>query len=229
VAYNLPDSWSLEAILDYLWAVQAGLEADPQLAPHAAAWLALEERLTAERATRDAARKALVKAAAVQRRRDLGWDQVMKALGTQSFADAQRNAKKPPYSVLFGAIRPSDATKLGAVKASELGVGLVLKLRELKRPVYDGLATELEAAGQALEAADKARKARAAEARTHDLRRRALLDEVEAQVDKTQIAILTTYPGQSDLVRAILSPWKDATSVNRDEAPSGDDAPPAEG
>ena len=231
MAYNLPDTWSLETIIDYLWAIQAGLEADPALADQAGAWLALEARLVAERTTRDAARKALVKAASAQRRKDLNWDKVIKRIGTRSFADAERNAKRPPYAILFGSIRPSDATRLGAIKARELGAGLALKMRELKQADYDGLATQLEAASAELDAADKTRKTRAAEAQTHDVRRRALIEEVEALIDKTQIAILTAYRGESDLVRTILSPWKDASSVNREETPTtpSGDAPEAEG
>ncbi len=217
MAYSIPDTWSLETAIDYLWGVQAGLAADPTLASHASAWLALEERFLAERSTRDSARKALVAAAAVQRRRDLNWDKVIKRIGTRSFGDAERNAKKPPYSILFSGVRPSDATRLGATKAGEFSAGLTMKMRELKQADYDGLAGELESAAGDLDTADKDRKLRAAESQTHDIRRRSLLDDVEALIGRTQIALLTAYPGESDLVRAILSPWKDATSVNREE------------
>lgn len=220
MAYNIPDTWSLESTIDYLWAVQAGLEADPALETQAAAWLAFEERVLAERAKRDGARKSLIKASSVQRRKDLNWDKLIKRIGTRSFADAERDAKKAPYSTLFGSLRPSDATRLGAVKATDLGSVLVLKLRELRSEAYDALATELDSASGELQGADKARKTRAAESQTHDVRRRALLDELEDLIDKTQIAILTAYPGDSDLVRAILSPWKDATAVNREENPA---------
>lgn len=217
MAYTYPDTWSLEAIIDYLWAVQAGLEAESSLAAQVAFWLAFEERVLAERVTRDGDRKGLIKSAAVQRRCDLGWDRTLMQAGTKSFSDAGRSAKKPPYSTLFSTIRPSAATRLGAVKATELGTTIVLKLRELKKPAYDELADELEAASGALEAADKARKGMKGKTETHDLRRRALIDDLETLADKTHIAILTAFPGDDDLVRTILSPWKDATAVNRDE------------
>lgn len=225
VSYQIPDTWSLEATVDYLWAVQAALEADPALISLSATWVAFEERVAAERQTRDAARKGLIKAASLQRRADLVWDKTVKRIGTRSFSDAERDAKKAPYALLFGGLRPSDATRLGAVKASELGGGLVLKLRALGQPDYDAFADALGAASEALGAADRARKTRAAEAQTHDIRRRALLEDLEGLIDRTQIDILRAYPGDSELVRAVLSPWKDATRVNREEG--GDPASPA--
>lgn len=224
MAYRIPKKWSLASLLDYNWSVEAGLEA-AGLAGDAAKWAAFEERVLAERETRDAARKAHIKAAAAQRRKDHAWDTVIRRIGTQAFADANRDAKKAPYVLLFGAVRPSDAVDLGAVKATRLGAELAAKMRALKLDKYTALATELDAASDALEAADKARRARSIEARTHNVRRIALLEDAEALVGATQIAILTALPDERGLVRAILSPRRDPTSVER-EGPAEPDPDP---
>lgn len=226
MSYTLPASWSLESMRDYVWAVEAGLEADPALAALAPPWAAFENALEAERLKRDGVRKRLVKRSAVQRVADLRWDNVIKRLGTRSFADAERDAKRPPYVLLFGTLPPSQCRRLGAVKAGELSNGLIAKLRELG-PDYASFEAELSQAAAALRDADQQRKQLQAEDGGHDLRRRALLEDLEALVDTTELGILTARPGDNDAVRAVLSPWKDATRVNRDEAGGPPDAPPA--
>lgn len=227
MSYSLPATWSLESMRDYCWAVEAGLEADPALAALAPPWAAFEARLEAERNKRDGVRKRLVKSSAVERVADLRWDDVIKRLGTRSFADAERDAKKPPYALLFGTLAPAQCRRLGAVKAGELSNGLAVKLRELGAP-YALFEAELTQAAEALRGAHQQRKLLQAENSGHDLRRRALLDELEWLVDQTELGILTARPGDDDAVRAILSPWKDVTRVNRAEDKPSPDAPSAD-
>lgn len=226
MSYTLPASWSLESMRDYVWAVEAGLEANAALASLAPPWAAFENELEAERLKRDGVRKSLVKRSAIQRVADLNWDNVIKRLGTRAFADAERDAKRPPYSLLFGTLPPSQCRRLGAVKAGELSNGLLAKLRQLG-PDYAAFEAELAEAAAALRDADQQRKQLQAEDGGHDIRRRALLENLENLVDATELGILTARPGDDDAVRAVLSPWKDATRVNRDEGGGSADAPPA--
>lgn len=226
MSYSLPVTWSLESMRDYCWAVEAGLEADPALATLAPPWMAAEAKLDAERARRDGVRKRLVKASAVQRIADLRWDDFIKRLGTRAFSDAERDAKKPPYALLFGTLAPSHCRRLGAVKAGDLSDVLASKLRELGAD-YAPFEAELTQAAAALRAADQQRKLLQADDATHDLRRQALLDELETLVDATELGVLTARPGDGDSVRAVLSPWKDVTRVNRDDGKDAPDAPPA--
>jgi len=221
MSYSLPETWSIESLVDYFWMVQAMLEADPATAGLATQWLALENDALSERTTRDSARKLLIKASALQRFKDLVWDTTVDRIGDKAMFDAGRDPKKPPYSLMFSSVRPSDAKRLGAVKAGDLGTVLVEKLRAVGKPEYTELADLFATASADLGESDKTRKQRAAESQTHDVRRRAMIDAAEALVDKTQIGILTAYPGDTARVRATLSPWKDPTRVNRasDEDP----------
>ena len=88
---------------------------------------------------------------------DLRWNDFIKRLGTRAFSDAERDAKKPPYALLFGTLAPSHCRRLGAVKAGDLSDVLASKLRELGAD-YAPFEAELTQAAAALRAADQQRK-----------------------------------------------------------------------
>jgi hypothetical protein len=230
MSIGIPETWSIEAATEYVWGVQAGLAADDKVEALVSAWDDMEAQLEAERTARNRARKAAIRASAVQRVADANWDSTLGGAGDWAFMASARNPKAPPYATVFDLVSPSVAKQFGAAKAVGFGSRVVSRLRTLQVPGAAEQANRVEQASAALSTAAADRVRLSLEAQTHDIRRRALLAALEDLVDQTEIAILTAYPGQRARVQAILRVRKDASGIDRD-APEGGgnpEEPPSE-
>jgi hypothetical protein len=222
---KIPEVWSIESATEYVWGVQASLAADPGLTQLVADWDGFESKLEAERVTRNSARKTAIRAAAVQRVADAGWDATLDRVGDWTFFASGRDSKAPPYSAVFDLAPPSQAKRFGAAKATAFGARVVSKLRTFDPTATADLVKEMESANATLAAAAAERSRAALEAQSHDLRRRALLAELQGLCDQAEIAILMAHPGENARVQAILRVRKDAGSIDRDPADGSSEEP----
>ncbi len=206
MSYKQPESASLETLVDYTTATIAGLQAIPELAEFAAPWLALRKNLLAARDARDLDRWALLGAQRKVQVLDTAWDAAIGDLSGRSFLAAGKDAKRSPYAQLFGSISAQDAKKLGASKATSLARDILAKGAAQGHPELGTSLQQLAQATTALADADTERAKARSQAMTHEVARIGQLEAVEQQTAETEVAILMTFTGRSDLVRAVLAP-----------------------
>ncbi len=206
MAYQLPENWSIESMIDYCTATIAALRATPELAPLAEPWVAKRTELRSERQTRDDARDAVTEAAAVLRVADAGWDWEVTNLSSAAYQAARKDAGKPPYAQLFGTIKATQAVKFGAAKAGEYAEGLIARGTALDHADLTAPLAAFVAATERLGAAGRAHRAARVQAQTAEIRRVALHGELEGLVALTELGVLTRFVGRDDLVRAVLAP-----------------------
>lgn len=162
-------------------------------------------RLRGERDARDDARAAVLAASARVRVADADWDGVVTDVSGRAWLASGKDAGRLPYAALFGGVRAADAIELGPHKATVFGGRLLAKARELAHPDLVPAVERLAVSNEALAAAAAERDEATEKAAQHDVRRRALVREVEALAARTEVEILTRFPGRRDLVRAVLA------------------------
>ena len=204
-SYELPETASLEMMIEHCTSVIAGLEAVDELAPLAAPWVERRARLRHARDERDADRDAVTAASAKVRVADARWDGSVVGLSGIAFLAAGKDAKASPYAPLFGAVRAVDAVKLGAAKEAAFGAQLAKRARELNHPQLAGALAELEARNASLAMAAAARAEATSAVQLHAIKRGKLVDDLNALVAVTEVGILTAFPGRKELTRAVLA------------------------
>ncbi len=218
MSYRQPAAASLETLVDYATAAIAGLQALPGLAEFAKPWLDLRQKLLAGRDARDVDRWALLGAQRKVQVLDAAWDAAIGDLSGRAFLAAGKDAGKPPYAQLFGTITATDAKKLGAAKATAFAGDVLAKGKAQAHPELAKSLEQLAAATTDLGNADAARAKARGQALSHEVARVALLEAVEKQTAETEVAILITFTGRSDLVRAVLAPERAEKKAANDEA-----------
>ena len=118
---KLPETASLEWLIDYAAGVEAAVAALPATNALSAPWQALRTRLRSARDARDDDRFALRAAEARARVADAEWDRALTTLSSEAFHVSGKDAGEPPYSILFGSVKARDAARLGAFKATAFG------------------------------------------------------------------------------------------------------------
>lgn len=201
---KLPETASLEWLIDYAAGVEAAVGALPATATLTPSWQALRLRLRAARDARDDDRFKLRAAEARARVADAQWDRALTTVSAEAFHIAGKDAAAVPYSILFGSVKAKDAVALGAFKATAFGAALLQKATSVKDARLDAVVAELDAAQKTLEAATAARLAARNLSLTHDGTRQLLIDAVEEEMAQTEVGILTAQPGRRDLVDAAL-------------------------
>lgn len=213
MAYQLPETASLESLTEYAGGVAAGLQAlalDPAVSGQ---WLEHRKTLKTARDLRDDARFELRCASAVVQVRDAQWDKAVGDLSGHAFLAAGKKADAEPYATLFGATKAAEAQKLGPEGAAHFGHGLVAKGQALG---VDGLAKQLHDVAHAtadLEEAGQLRVAAEQAAGLHEIERKKLHAATEALIATTEATILAKLPGRNDLVRAVLAPERAPAKV----------------
>ena len=198
MSYPQRPSASLEALIDYVVSVIAGLEAIG-LDVLAAPWLALLQTLRSNRDSRDDARFALLRAQRKFNVRDAQWDEAISDLSGRAYLAAGKDAKALPYQALFGGVTANDARNLGPAKAAAVADVVLAKGAQLAHP---DLATSLQrlqdATASLNSAADLRSQTRIAVA-THAVVRIQRLADVDTAVGIAEAGILSAFPGRRDL------------------------------
>src|SRR5262245_30799454 len=112
MSFHLQPHSSIEALLDYVVGVSAALKAKEELATAATPWEELRRDLKQARDERDESRYVRIQASARVRVVDADWDEQVGALSGRAFLAADKQASKPPYAPLFGAVTAADARRL---------------------------------------------------------------------------------------------------------------------
>ena len=206
MAYSLPETISLEGMIDYITGVSAGLKAMPGLAPLAESWGQRKLALRADRDARDDARGTVIECSKVVEVRDTIWDKAVVDLSGRAFFAAGKDASKPPYAPLFGTVPAATATKLGPAKATIYGGSLVSKGTTLAHPDLGGAIQVVADANGPLADAGTARAVAKIAAATHEIKRIQIREELELLIAQTELGILQKFVGRDDLVKAILAP-----------------------
>lgn len=218
MSYQLPETCSLETMLDYAVGVEAGLAVEGEgledLAPD---WAAIILVIKATRDGRDDRRHALIRSIAVLRARDRRWDNTIGKVSSRSYEAANKKADQAPYAPLFGSLKANAAKQLGPAKAVVFGSTLAKRLDVLAHPELAGLADDVRAANQALEAAYAVRQAAYEESLLQAIPRSRVLVDLHMLIAHTEAKILTRFPGEDDRVRALLSPYSTEGSKKNEE------------
>ena len=161
------------------------------------------------------------------RLRDAQWDRAVTDLSGRAFLAAGKDAGKSPYAPLFGTLPASAATRLGPAKATEVGERYLRNGRELN---HAELNPHLETLGEAttrLREAGAARSEAQRDAQAHEIKRIVAKEQLELLIAETEVAILTSFVGRADLVRAVLGPEPERPSSDAADEPA--DVPPPVG
>ena len=217
--YAIPDSASLEWLLDYVVGAEAALGALPITAPHAVPWTAFRATLRTARDKRDDDRFALKAASAKARVADAEWDRALIALSGEAYHLAGKKADDAPYVGLFGGMKASEATGLGAFKATAFGTALLHKVAALGDPRLASVASDFAAAQAQLSAATGARIAAEGQAQAHATHRHTHLDALDELLAHSEVAILTAAPGRHDLLKAAFTVQRPSRRGNAAEQP----------
>ena len=222
MSYSLPESTSLEGMIDYTTGVSAGLKAVTELVPLSAPWDARKLALRAARDDRDDARAKVIECSKVVDVRDTVWDKAVTDLSGRAYFAAGKDASKPPYAPLFGTVTAAAATKLGPAKATVYGDNLVSKGTALAHPDLGDAVQAVAAANKPLSDAGAARTTAQTEAAAHEIKRIQAREALELLIAETELGILQKFVGRDDLVRAILAPPR-RTASKRGPASGEDD------
>lgn len=182
-----------------------GLEARPELAASVADWEAMKQRVRAEHQAREDVDDKVIKASAAARVADAGFDACLGDVSARAFELAGKDASAEPYVTLFGKITAQRAKRFGPAKAIDVGTRVVRDGRRLA-PEMGSLLDALEAATQRLDAAFKAFEAAEDELFAPRQAKKKLVRDLNLLVARTEAAVLTAFPGNEDLVVAILTP-----------------------
>lgn len=205
MAYQQPESASLEALIDYVGSAQAALQALDPTGALATPWQTLRDQLKGERDHRDDDRFAVLSASAVVRLRDAEFDKAVGDLSGVAFLAAGKKADAEPYSGLFGTTKATEARKLGPAAAVTFAEGLLQKAQAQGMAMLAEPLHNLHHATAHLGPAGQARTAAEQKSAVHEVVRKQALAATEALTATTQATLLAQWPGRDDLVRACLA------------------------
>ena len=221
MSYRVNPKWSLETLIDYLVAVCAALMAQDELQAVAEPFVTLKTKARTARDRRDDLRYAWIAARSVASVRDVALDHAVGDLSGVAYLASGKDDQAPPYSVLFGRVKAHEMKKLGLAKASHCGRELLAKLSELTHPALAAQEEPLKLATERLTQADALQDSAKQAMMLFSIEVSRLTDEVQRAVDGAEVAILTRFPGNKELVRALLSPY---TAIPTREEPTEPEA-----
>ena len=214
MSYRVKPDWSLEALIDYLVAVYAAVNAQEELAELAPPFAELKAKARGARDRRDELRYAAIEARAVAAVRDTAWDDTVGDLSGAAYLVSGKDDQAPPYSILFGNIKADEMRRFGLAKATLCGRRLVAQLTELNHPGLTHHIAPLTQRTDRLDQAHQAREAANQAVMLFAIEQSRLIDAVQRAVDQAEVTILTRSPGNRGLVRAVLAPQtKEHTST----------------
>lgn len=206
MSYRISSKITLEKLEDYITSAGAALHASKQTRDLAPEWFALLEEADKAAADRKQSHRKTTIARAVVRVADVEWDSTIEKVSDEAWLLSEKDRKKPPYEPLFGKLTASRVKKFGMQKAVAFGEDFVKRLEAQEHPKLLPFVGDVRQANEGLKAAEANRKEASREERMHDFPRLGLVDRTQALVNKTEIALLSRFPGNRELVRAILSP-----------------------
>lgn len=205
MSYHIPDKASIESLIDYMAHAAAALASFDETAALVAPWKELTTKLRAARDERDNDSWSYLGASARVGAWDARWDASVTTISGLAYAAAGKDVTSEPYVSLFGNVRAADATRMGAYKATMFGSKLLAKAKEQNHPALRDATAQFAPINAALEKAAHARRDAAEKMAVHDVKRYKLIDEIEQLIAKTEIGVLTAFPGQRKIVQAMFS------------------------
>lgn len=231
MAYQFEVTTGYGRLRQYASQVLGGVGAREALAAQSEGWRGMLGRIVAERAQREEADDAVLMAGALARVADADFDASIGEVSGVSWLLAGKKVAGEPYQTLFGRIDAKRAKGLGVAKASAVGERVVRDGRRLGAEELAAPLSGLEKATGALSNAQT--RLEAAEDALFEPRqaKKKLVRDLNQLIAVTEAAILTAYPGRSDLVSAILVPWfqrrragaAESHAAGPGEAPDGPD------
>lgn len=218
MSYAQPSDASLESVIDYVVGVIAVLQATPELAALAPPWHKLRDNLLKARDDRDQKRWKLLGAQRKVGVLDVKWDAAVGDLSGRAFLAAGKDAKAHPYADLFSPLVADDLKRLGPVRAAAAEEVIQAKGKALAHPDLTKSLDGLDKATVALTAADTERTAALQVVLVLDIERTKQIAAVDLLVATTEIGVLTAFPGQREIVRAVLAPAKAEKKAKADTA-----------
>lgn len=212
MAYELYESISLTFIRRHCIHIACAAEA-VGLEEVAARFWALAGETRREIDARDEAEVHVTRAQALERVRLVDAHESVRRLSSRAYLLADNDARRLPYSLLFGSTKAARVRDWGARRTEEF-----IRLVAVKGQDLPELAPQIEAAAEAGEALEKAHQARVDAERSalrFEALRQARRDAVERAMDEAEVAILRQRPGRHDLVRVVLSPYGTAVRPKR--------------
>jgi len=219
MSYKLNTSVSLESLRSYAVQVIAGLKATGGLEESLASWSAQKEAILRARDARDADLDREAETSARVRVSDAEWDSTVGSLSQVAQFLAGGDAKKPPYTELFGTVKAHQLKRFGPAKAPSAAAGLVAKAQSSAHPQLVEAGRELAAKTEALAVAEKADADAEVRVLTHTIEKAKLVRSMETLVAETEAKLLARWPGRDDLVRAILDPTPEKQQPRSAAAP----------
>jgi hypothetical protein len=205
MGYTYPEDANLEKMTRYADRVSAGLLAVEELRELAPDWERFLAKVEGEAAARRGDERTELRAEALVDVRDTRWDKALGVLSAESFHASGKDAGKPPYAMLFR-IPAKKAKGFGPNRAAAHGDDV---LAQAARLAHAALVPHVEGFRQANDALKEAHTAHLTAKRAvqaHEIPRIELIDELQALMDKTEVEILKRFPGDDELLRAILAP-----------------------
>lgn len=136
---------------------------------------------------------------------------------------AGRKHKATPYKEIFGTFKASAMRNWGADRMLVFVDGLNAKLPHLTGYDLEGRDVAVMTAADQLREADRQRDELQVEAATYEVRRRSLVTRVQRLFDETEATLLQRYPGDRELVRAMLDPVIERRSSKKAKPKAGGD------
>ena len=198
---------------DYLDGVASALAHRPALVHLAPAWSALLARCDDSEARKKQARRRLNRARVGYWVADGDFDAAVKALSTETYHLAGKDASAEPYASTFGLQTAEEVVRYGEEKATSFGRTttklapniLAVIESDAARATVETLLGTLGRETTTLTAAGDAREDAITALAAFDLERRQLLRDTIALIADTEVGILTVHRGRRDLVDRVLA------------------------
>lgn len=206
MSYRISSKIGVDRLLDYATAAGAALHASEETRDLAPQWFSLADEVDGHIADRRKSHRKTTIARALVRVADVRWDSTFERVADKAWMLSGKNRKRAPYEPLFGDVTASQLKDYGAQRAIAFGEDFEKRLVALKNPELMQFVDEVREANEKLKQADEDRKVAVREERMHQFPRLALVEKTQVLVNKTEIALLSRFPGNRELVRAVLSP-----------------------
>jgi hypothetical protein len=207
VAYQFEVTTGYGRLRRYASQVLGGVGAREVLSGSAGDWKGMLARIVDERGAREGADDGVLMAGAVARVADVEFDASIGEVSGVAWLLAGKQVEGEPYQTLFGRIDAKRARGLGLAKAGAVGERVVRDGRRLEVAGLDASLTALETATGALTDARSAVEAAEDQLFAPRQAKKKLVRDLNQLIAVTEAAVLTAFPGRSDLVSAILMPW----------------------
>ena len=217
MTYKFEVSTSHQRLRQHGVQVRAGLSAVPELVSMVERWVAQTARITEHRAAWEAGQDELTITQTINRVSDTNWDASYTEGSGLAYLLAKKKKDEDPYRTVFR-VPARRATRLGHVKAFEVGDRAIAEARRFQLPALSGWADTFTAANERLKASGRAMEAAEDALDEPRFSKTQLVRAHNELIAATEAFILMAFPGRGDLADAILIPTRERRREKDDEA-----------